>query len=353
MTKMFDLSLYDYELPKGLIAQYPYERRDKARLMIVSDKIEHKVFSNLIDYVSSGDVIVLNQTKVLKFKLYAQKITGANAEITIMNTNLVDVSRTKILCKIKGSKPKIGNEYEIEDIKAKIISADEDDFVLEFYSGDNVLTMMELKEFCDKHGYYPLPGYIKEQSKDYDYQEKYQAVFAEKEGSIAAPTASLHFTPELIDKLKQKGVKFAYLTLHVSYSTFKSINVSDIREHKLDPEFIEIDSENATLINNAKGEVIAVGTTVLKSLESLSDINGFISPKSMLSELYIYPSYKFKSKATKLLTNFHLPKSSLILLTSAFASWQRVKEAYELGVKEKYKFFSFGDAMLLDKNEII
>lgn len=350
---IYDIETYNYELPKDLIAQEPSKKRDESRLMIVTkDKIEHKQFHNILEYINKGDVIVINKTKVLKFKLYAQKESGANVEITILNENITnyDKDQTKFKCKIKAKKPKVGTKFIFDDEHYALITNEENEnFILEFYTKDIIMNFDKLYDFCDKRGFYPLPHYIKEQKKDEIYQERYQSVFAKEKGSIAAPTASLHFTDELINKLKEKGVIFAELILHVSYSTFKSIKENDIRKHVLDPEFIEIDSANAKIINNAKSNVIAVGTTVLKSLESLSDENGLIKEQKINSKLFIYPSYIFKSKANKLITNFHLPKSSLILLTSAFASWKLIKESYEEAVKQKYRFFSFGDAMMVDK----
>ena len=323
-----------YELPEELIAQKPADKRDESRLMIVKDSLKHKKFSDIIDYLEKDDVLVINETKVIEAKLIGKKLSGAYAEIILTKR----INNKRFVCRIKSRNPIVGSEFVFNKYKCKVIAKDFDIFIVEF---DKELSKEKLKEIA----VLPAPPYIKEEI-DYD---RYQTVYAEKEGSVAAPTAGLHFTDELINKIKEKGVKIAKLTLHVGFGTFIPVRTENIEEHQMEEEYFEIDKENAYLINECSGKLVCVGTTSMRALESMSK-KGKIVKYSGISDLFIYPGYKFQSNVSMLITNFHLPKSTLLLLVSAFAGTDLIKKAYEEGIKERYRFYSFGDAMLLWKN---
>jgi S-adenosylmethionine:tRNA ribosyltransferase-isomerase len=335
---------FDFELPEELIAQDPIEKRDESRLLVLhkaENTIEHRVFKEVIDYLNPGDCLVLNNSRVIPARLYGVKEdTGANMEFVLLRR--IDKDRWETLVK-PGKKAKIGSNFIFGngELKCQVLSnTDAGGRIIEFeYEGI-------FEEILDKLGEMPLPPYIKHKLKD---KERYQTVYSKVEGSAAAPTAGLHFTNELLDKIMQKGIKIAYLTLHVGLGTFRPVKVEDIESHLMHSEFYTIDSENAELINNAKmsgKRVIAVGTTSCRTLETVGDVNGMMQQSSGWTDIFIYPGYKFKV-VDALITNFHLPESTLIMLVSALAGRDRVMEAYRDAVEERYRFYSFGDAMFI------
>ncbi len=331
---MYSLSYYDFELPEELIAQEPVEPRDHAKLMVLSDKIEHRHFYDLPKYLNKGDVLILNDTRVVKARVKGTKVTGGKVEILVLEK----IDDNFYRCLVKGKKIKEGTELLFGCIKGRVISKKEGICDIEF-SGD-------IMDIAREMGEVPLPPYIK--NPPVDAEKKYQTVFAKREGAVAAPTAGLHFTPELLEKIREKGVEIGYITLHVSYGTFKPVKTQDVREHRVDEEYYEISEEVASLINNRLGRLFAVGTTVMRTLESSSK-DGNIIPSRGYTDIFIYPGYRFKSGVDALITNFHVPKSSLILLVTAFGGYERVMNAYKIAISMKYRFFSFGDAMLLFK----
>ena len=338
------VSDFNYELPKELIAQHPYDKRDEARLMVLdkeNKKIENKIFRNVIDYLNPGDCLVINNTKVIPARLYGKKDTGANVEFLLLKRIQKDTWEAMVRPgnKLKpGSKVSFGNGI----LKAT---------VLEVLEGGNRKVEFEydgiFNEILDQIGMMPLPPYITEASREDN--EKYQTVYAKYEGSAAAPTAGLHFTEELLDKIKAKGIEVANVTLHVGIGTFRPVKVENIEEHEMHSEHYYIKKEDAEKINKAKKDghrIIACGTTSCRVLESVADENGFVREIEDDTNIFIYPGYKFKC-INSLITNFHLPESTLIMLVSALAGKDFIMEAYNEAVKEKYKFFSFGDAMII------
>lgn len=336
---MIKLSDFDYNLPKELIAKFPHEPRDECRLMVLNRKkktIEHKIFKDIIDYLEEGDLLVLNDTKVIPARLKGKKKTGANIEIFLLrpfSENQWEVLIKNIKRLKEGQEVIIANDFKIkliekyEEGKAKVELIGED-----------------INQLIKKYGHIPLPPYIEreDEEKDKDY---YQTVFAKKEGAVASPTAGLHFTERLLKQLEEKGVKKAFCTLHVGLGTFRPIKTEDITKHKMHEEFYQIPDETLQLINETKKKgkkVVAVGTTVVRTLETYAQTN----KKEGFSDIFIYPPYKFKIVDT-LITNFHLPKSTLLLLVSAFANRDFILKAYEIAIKERYRFFSYGDAMLI------
>ncbi len=333
------ISEFDYHLPKELIAKYPVEPRDSCKLMVLDRKkreIQHKIFREITDYLNKGDTLVLNDTKVIPARLKGKKTTGANIEIFLLRP--FSENRWEVLVKnIKRLKE--GQEIIFSDeFKGKLLEKYDEGKALVELIGDNVNSLIK------KYGHIPLPPYIEREDEDKD-KEYYQTVFAKKEGAVASPTAGLHFTPELIEKIKSKGVNIVYVTLHVGLGTFRPITVENIKEHKMHEEFFQIPEETIKIINETKkrgNSVFAVGTTVVRTLETYARTNkleGF-------SDIFIYPPFEFKI-VDKLITNFHLPKSTLLLLVSAFADKELIFKAYEEAVKNKYRFFSYGDAMLI------
>ena len=337
------VSDFDYDLPEELIAQHPYDKRDEARLMVLDKKtqtIEHKIFKDIIDYLEPGDCLVRNNTKVLPARLFGVKDTGAKVEFLLLKR--LDGDFWEVMVR-PGNKLKPGTKVSFGDgiLKAEI---------LEVLDGGNRKVKFKYKgifnEILDQIGLMPLPPYIKESLKDKD---KYQTVYAKYDGSAAAPTAGLHFTEELLDKIKEKGVEIANVTLHVGIGTFRPVKVENVEEHNMHSEHFYIKQEDCDKINKAKEtghKVIAVGTTSCRVLESIADDNGRVTPTEGDTSIFIYPGYKFKC-LDSLITNFHLPESTLIMLVSSLAGREFILKAYKEAVKEKYLFFSFGDAMLI------
>ena len=338
------VSDFNYNLPKELIAQVPIKNRDQSRLMVLDREhktIEHKIFKDIIDYLQPGDCLVRNNTKVIPARLYGVKEeTGANVEFLLLKR--VDGDIWEVMVK-PGRKlmPGVRVEFGNGLLKAEILEKFEDGNRKVKFEYNGIFN-----EILNEIGLMPLPPYIHEKLKDKD---RYQTVYAKYEGSAAAPTAGLHFTDELFKKLKEKGVEVANVTLHVGIGTFRPVKVENIEEHDMHSEHFYIKAEDAEKINKAKREghrVIAVGTTSCRVLESIADENGYVKEVEGDTNIFIYPGYKFKC-LDALITNFHLPESTLIMLVSALAGKDFIMQAYEEAVKEQYKFFSFGDAMFI------
>ena len=339
------VSDFNYDLPEELIAQHPYEKRDEARLMVLhrnTKQIEHKVFKDIIDYLEPGDCLVLNDTKVIPARLYGKKDTGAKVEFLLLKRIENDDWEAMVR---PGNKLKAGAKVSFGD---GILQAE----VLETLEGGNRRVRFTYEgifnEILDKVGLMPLPPYIKENIKEEN--EKYQTVYAKYEGSAAAPTAGLHFTEELLEKIKEKGVEIAKVTLHVGIGTFRPVKVENVEEHKMHSEHFYVKQTEADKINKAKEtghRVVAVGTTSCRVLESVSDENGKMKEIETDTSIFIYPGYKFKC-VDALITNFHLPESTLIMLVSSLAGKDFIMKAYKEAVEKRYKFFSFGDAMFIE-----
>jgi len=335
---MYKISDYDYDLPKEMIAQTPAEPRDECKLMVLDKKTgdtEHKIFKDVIDYLEPGDVLVVNNTKDIPARIYGQKTTGAKVEILLLEKT---DEKNSWKCLVKpGGKIKVSTEILFSEKLTGIVTHHNNDGsrIIEFVGED-------IWNEINRIGETPLPPYI---TKKIDDDSKYQTKYAKKEGAVAAPTAGLHFTEELLQKIRDKGIQIEEVTLHVGLGTFRPIDVEDIRDHKIHEEFYEVKQETYEKIKKAKKEgnnIVAVGTTVVRTLESIA-----LDDKLMgKTGIYIYPPYKFKI-VDKLITNFHLPKSSLLLLVSAFSDKEIIMNSYEEAKKENYRFFSFGDAMLL------
>ncbi len=339
------LSDFNYELPKELIAQVPIEKRDEARLMVLNKKnktIEHKVFKDILDYLKPGDCLVRNNTKVIPARLYGIKEeTGAKVEFLLLNRIEGDIWEVMVK---PGKKlmPGVNVVFGNGLLKAEVLEKMEggNRKVKFYYEGI-------FNEILDQIGLMPLPPYIKEKLEK---KEMYQTVYAKYDGSAAAPTAGLHFTEELLNKIKAKGVEIANVTLHVGIGTFRPVKEENIEDHDMHTEHYYIKEEDAEKINNTRkngGRIIAVGTTSCRVLESVADENGFVKEIEGDTNIFIYPGYKFKC-IDSLITNFHLPESTLVMLVSALAGREFILNAYNEAVKEKYRFFSFGDAMLIE-----
>ena len=340
-----DVSLFDYELPKELIAQTPLEKRDSSRLMVVkkdTGEIVHEHFNNIIDYLHEGDVLVLNNTKVIPARLIGEKeSTHAVIELLLLRDLGSDVWE----CLSKPAKRlKVGTVISFGDgvLKAEVVAKFDEGLTHVKLSYNGILM-----EILGKLGTMPLPPYIHEKLAD---QSRYQTVYAKISGSAAAPTAGLHFTKDLLNKLEEKGVIITYVTLHVGLGTFRPVEVTNVLEHHMHSEYYVMSEETANLLNKAKEEkrrIIAVGTTSTRTLETVASLNdGLFKGTSGYTDIFIYPGYKFKA-IDCLITNFHLPKSTLVMLVSAFSSRENILNAYNEAVKEKYRFFSFGDAMFI------
>lgn len=333
-----------YDLPKELIAQTPVEPRDSSRLMLVdrsTGEISHRHFYEIIDSLNPGDLLVANDSRVLPARIYGVKDeTGARVEFLLLRQ--ITGNRWETLCK-PGKKAREGAAFTFGDglLRATVAEVKDDgNRIVDFECDENFFATL------DKIGQMPLPPYITEELKD---KERYQTVYSHELGSAAAPTAGLHFTKELMQRIKDKGVSIAYVTLHVGLGTFRPVKVDDVTNHKMHSEHYEIPEETARLINKTKkngGRVIAVGTTSCRTLESVASFYGEIKPCEGFTDIFIYPGYEFKV-LDGLITNFHLPESTLIMLVSAFAGYDNVMNAYKTAVEEKYRFFSFGDAMFI------
>lgn len=330
-----------YDLPGELIAQTPVEPRDSSRLLVYNrseDKVEHKVFNQIGDYLKSGDLLVINTTKVYPARIFAYTEHGGKVEILLLKRiNLTDWE-----CLVKpGKKCRDGVKFIVNnELALTVMSKTDDGGRIISFSFDGVF-----EDILSRVGEMPLPPYIHEKLKDKD---RYQTVYCKEEGSAAAPTAGLHFTLRLIDELKAKGVEFAEVNLHVGLGTFRPVKVENAEEHKMHVEFCEISAENARKINSAKKDgrrIIAVGTTSVRTLESFANDDGTVKSGSMDTGIFIYPPYRFKC-VDGMITNFHLPESTLVMLVAAFVGKEKILELYNLAVKEKYRFFSFGDACL-------
>ncbi|OBR92402.1 MULTISPECIES: tRNA preQ1(34) S-adenosylmethionine ribosyltransferase-isomerase QueA [Clostridium] len=335
---------FDFYLPEELIAQHPLMQRDEARLMVLDKKtgdIEHKVFKDILDYLNPGDCLVLNDTRVLPARLIgAKEGSGGKMEILLLKRNEDDTWETLVK---PGKRAKVGSRFGFGDgeLKAEIVSVKEDGNRIVKFEYEGIF-----EEVLDRLGQMPLPPYIKEKLED---KEMYQTVYSKEEGSAAAPTAGLHFTKELLKKIEDRGVKLAFLTLHVGLGTFRPVKVENIEEHNMHSEYYCMTKETADMINGTRekgGSIIAVGTTSCRTLETIGDENGRVREQSGWTDIFIYPGYKYKV-VDKLITNFHLPESTLIMLVSALCGREKILNAYNCAVKEKYRFFSFGDAMFL------
>ena len=336
-----------YDLPEELIAQHPMEKRDESRLLVLdkeTGKIEHRVFKDIIEYLNPEDCLVINETRVIPARLYGTRMNDElNAPIEILLLKDLGDRKWEVLVK-PGKKCKIGTEitFGLNDIlKAKVIDILEDGNRIVELEYDGILN-----EILDEIGVMPLPPYIHEKLQEKD---RYQTVYSKVDGSSAAPTAGLHFTPELLKQIEEKGIKIAKVLLHVGLGTFRPVKEDNIEDHKMHSEYFEIGQEACDIINNTKkngGKVYCVGTTSCRTVESAADENGYLEPKKGNTEIFIYPGYKFKV-LDNLVTNFHLPESTLLMLISALPTREIIMNTYKVAVEEKYRFFSFGDAMLI------
>jgi len=341
----YKLEDFEYKLPPELIAQYPLKDRDTCRLLVLdreSGQISHHKFIDILNLFTAGDCLVFNNTRVFPARLFGQKDrTGAMVEVFLLRN--LENNMWEVLVK-PARKVRIGNKIVFGDtltcdVVDNTLSGGR---IVEFNSNGNILQLLE------KLGNMPLPPYIKRQPEAIDH-EYYQTVYAQKPGAVAAPTAGLHFTQPLIKKLEKKGIRSVFVTLHIGLGTFRPVKVDDISRHRMDSEYYEVDEQSSRLINQTrkdKGRIIAVGTTSVRVLETLTDHYGYIRPARGWTDKFIFPPYEFRV-VDGLLTNFHLPGSTLIMMVSAFASLKLIKKAYQEAVKKKYRFFSYGDAMLI------
>ena len=343
-----DVKDFYYDLPQELIAQDPLEDRSSSRLMVldkITGEVEHRHFKDITEYLRPGDCLVINNTKVIPARLYGVKEgTEAKIEILLLKRKENDIWETLVK---PGKKCKIGTKIVFGEgiLTGEVVDiVEEGNRLIQFhYEGI-------FEEILDRLGQMPLPPYITHQLQD---KNRYQTVYAKYDGSAAAPTAGLHFTPELLQQVRDMGVEIAEVTLHVGLGTFRPVKETDVLKHHMHSEFYKIEQSEADKINKAKKEghrVIAVGTTSTRTLESAADENGFLTEKSGWTEIFIYPGYQFKV-IDALITNFHLPESTLVMLVSALAGKEHVLAAYETAVEEKYRFFSFGDAMFIVDRE--
>ena len=335
---------FNYDLPEELIAQEPLKDRASSRLMVLdkdTGEIEHHIFKDIIDYLNPNDCLVINDTKVIPARLYGSKVgTDAKIEVLLLKRKENDVWETLVK---PGKKCKPGTVISFGDgiLTGEVIDVVEEGNRLIKFTYEGIF-----EEVLDKLGEMPLPPYITHKLED---KNRYQTVYAKYEGSAAAPTAGLHFTKELLEKIKEKGIKIAHVTLHVGLGTFRPVKVENILEHHMHSEFYMVDEEDANMINECRangGRVIAVGTTSTRTLETVTDENGIVHSGSGWTQIFIYPGYQFKA-IDCLITNFHLPESTLLMLVSALAGRENVLNAYNKAVEEKYRFFSFGDAMFI------
>lgn len=344
MTEGMNVKDYDYDLPEELIAQDPLEDRSSSRLMVLDRQtgdVEHRHFTDILEYLHPGDCLVINNTKVIPARLFGVKEdTQAKIEVLLLKRKENDIWETLVK---PGKKAKPGTKLVFGDglLTAEVVDVVEEGNRLIQFHYDGIF-----EEILDQLGQMPLPPYITHQLKD---KNRYQTVYAKYDGSAAAPTAGLHFTKELLQKVKDMGVDIAEVTLHVGLGTFRPVKVENVLDHHMHSEFYMVSQEAADKINRAKESghrVIAVGTTSTRTLEAAADENGWLHETSGWTEIFIYPGYQFKV-IDALITNFHLPQSTLVMLVSALAGREHVLHAYEIAVKERYRFFSFGDAMLI------
>ena len=332
-----------YDLPEELIAQTPAEPRDSSRLLIYhrqDETVEHKVFRDIIDYLNPGDALVVNDTRVIPARLYGKK-QGTGREVEFLLLNRLSKDTWEAIMR-PGKKLRIGDRVDFaEDLQAEILEKKEDGVTrVKFYFEGLFEPLLE------RYGNMPLPPYITKRLED---RQRYQTVYAKENGSAAAPTAGLHFTPELMEKIRQKGIDIIPVLLHVGLGTFRPVKVDNVENHKMHSEYYSISADSARRINETRkrgGRIIAVGTTSVRTLESVADEEGCIKEQSGNTEIFIYPGYRFKC-VDALITNFHLPESTLLMLISAFMGKEQALGLYRLAVQERYRFFSFGDAMLI------
>jgi S-adenosylmethionine:tRNA ribosyltransferase-isomerase len=346
------LSQFNFDLPEKLVAQYPAERRDESRLMVLhrdTGKIEHKVFRDILDYFNEDDVIIANNTKVFPARLYGRKEkTGARIEVFLLRELNDEMFLWDVLVD-PARKIRVGNKLyfgEEDDLVAEVVdnTTSRGRTIRFLHEGSNE----ELRRILEKLGQTPLPKYINRDPEDLD-KERYQTLYAKEEGAVAAPTAGLHFSRELLTRLEIKGVQMAELTLHVGLGTFRSIDVEDLSKHKMDAEYFKIDQRAVDTVNKgikAGKRVCSIGTTSMRAVESAVSATGNLKTEEGWTNLFIHPPYKF-NVSNAMVTNFHLPKTSLLIMVCAFANYEMVMEAYQEAIKEKYRFFSYGDAMLL------
>ena len=345
------ISEFDYNLPEELIAQKPTEKREQSKMMVLSrdnKTITHKNFFDIVDYLDENCVLILNNTKVMPARLYGYKDTGAKIEVFLLKEK--DDNKWEVLIR-PSKRVRVGTIIKIsEELSVEVVMPLPEDgkWIVKMLYIDNLF------EILHKVGNIPLPPYIERKMADEDLKkldfERYQTVYAKDEGSVAAPTAGLHFTKEILEKLKQKGVQIGYVTLNVGIGTFRPVKCDNILDHHMDSEAFEISQETADLINNAKAngkKLIAVGTTTVRTLETAYKLFGEIKACKSASELFIYPPYQFKV-VDSLITNFHLPKSTLLLLVSALATKDFIFEAYKQAIENKYRFYSYGDCMFIN-----
>ncbi len=338
-----DLKDYYYDLPEKFIAQTPLQQRDSSKLLMLNKEtgeIKHEVFYNIINYLNKGDCLVLNNSRVLPARLLGvREDTGSPMEFLLLSRKEKDVWEVIVR---PGKRAKPGRRFVFgNELRAEVLDVVNDGNRLVRFEYEGIF-----EEVLDRLGEMPLPPYITEKLQD---RERYQTVYSKHDGSAAAPTAGLHFTKELLGKIEEKGVNIAYVTLHVGLGTFRPVKVEKVEEHKMHSEFYELDEKNAEIINNTRksgGRIISVGTTSTRTLETIADENGFLKPSTGWTDIFIYPPYKFKA-VDKLITNFHLPESTLLMLVSSLAGRNNILNAYEVAKKNDYRFFSFGDAMFI------
>lgn len=333
-----------YNLPEELIAQHPLEDRAESKLLVldkITGEIQHRRFKNIIEYLNPGDTLVLNDTRVLPARLFGNRL-GKEESIEVLLLKRIEKDKWETLVK-PGKKMKVGTVIEFGDgiLKGEVLSLGEEGTRIIDFKYEGIF-----EEVLDQLGEMPLPPYITEKLED---KERYQTVYSKNLGSAAAPTAGLHFTKELLKEIESKGINIVYLTLHVGLGTFRPVKVDDINDHHMHSEYYELSEEAANIINMTKkngGRIISVGTTSTRTLETIGCEDGTVNPKSGWTDIFIYPGYKFKV-VDALITNFHLPESTLMMLVSAFASKDIIMNAYQIAIENNYRFFSFGDAMLL------
>jgi S-adenosylmethionine:tRNA ribosyltransferase-isomerase len=340
-----DIKDFYYDLPEGMIAQTPLEDRTASKLMVLNRKtheITHKHFYDIVDYLNPGDCLVMNNTRVIPARLYGVK-EGSGGKIEFLLLKRINIDTWEVILK-PGRKARQGARFVFGDglLKAEVIEVRDDGNRIVRFEFDGVW-----EEILDKLGEMPLPPYIKEKLQD---KNRYQTVYSKIEGSAAAPTAGLHFTDALIEKIKEKDVKVAFVTLHVGLGTFRPVSCDNIEDHHMHSEYYEVSAETAGIINETRksgGRIIAVGTTSVRTLESVASDDGTIPTQSGNTQIFIYPGYKFKV-VDALITNFHLPESTLLMLISALYDREHIMDAYKEAIAENYRFFSFGDAMFIE-----